>query len=70
MKELFLTHCDLFDITGWDVGFQQEYDSLVKQIRMSKEEVRLLKADVKKRKMEIFNFYLVNSDSYENLFKI
>ena len=37
---------------------------------MSKEEVRLLKADVKKRKTEIFNFYLVNSDFYETLFKI
>ena len=48
-----------FFVLGWEEGFRYEKDCLLQQMRMSREEVRLLKVDVRKRYQELFAFYLV-----------
>ena len=52
-----MTRC----LTGWEQGYQNEFDALSRQIVMSHEEVRLCKADIKRRNEELLSFYLVRT---------
>ena len=52
-----MTRC----LTGWEQGYQNEFDALSRQIVMSHEEVRLCKADIQRRNEELLSFYLVRT---------